>query len=162
MKTAIIYYSMSGNTAYTAGQIAKDASVDLIEIKPVNNYPDKGIKKFLWGGKSAMMAETPVLEPYTFDAGDYDQVVIGFPVWAANIAPPVRSFLTENKERLYRMEISAFACQSGNGAEKAFRKLRDCLDGKELKATLVLIDPARKKKKENGEAIEAFRRKLSL
>ena len=162
MKTAIVYYSMNGNTAYTAARIAKDTCLDLIEIKPVTQYPDKGIKKFLWGGKSALMAETPALEPYTFNADNYDQVVIGFPVWAANIAPPVRTFLKENKKSLSRMEIAAFACQSGNGAEKAFRKLRDCLDGKELKATLVLIDPARKKKKENDEAIEDFRRKLSL
>ena len=44
------------------------------------------------------MAETPKLMPYIFEAEQYDQIVIGFPVWAGNVAPPVRTFAIENKE----------------------------------------------------------------
>jgi hypothetical protein len=38
----------------------------------VKAYPTKGFRKFLWGGKSAVMAEKPKLLPYKFnaDAGD--------------------------------------------------------------------------------------------
>ena len=83
MKTAIVYYSMSGNTAYVADRLREqlDSEVDLIEIKPVKAFPDSGFKKFLWGGKSAVMAQKPKLQPYTFDAEKYDQIIIGFPVW---------------------------------------------------------------------------------
>ena len=51
MKTAIVYYSMSGNTAYVAYRLREqlDSEVDLIEIKPVKAFPDSGFKKFLWG-----------------------------------------------------------------------------------------------------------------
>ena len=49
-------------------------------IKPVKTYPKKGFRKFFWGGKSAVMAETPELEPYKFDASSYDRIVFGFPV----------------------------------------------------------------------------------
>ena len=63
MKTAIVFYSMSGNTAMTAEKLAEALSADLIEIRPQHAYPDKGFRKFLWGGKSAVMAETPELEP---------------------------------------------------------------------------------------------------
>ena len=160
MKTAIVYYSMNGNTAMVAGELAKGTNADLIEIKPEKSYPDKGIRKFLWGGKSAVMAETPSLIPYTFHAEEYDQVVIGFPVWANNVTPPIRTFIQENRDALKGKRIAAFACQSGSGAEKAFRKLAECLGKDDFAATLILIDPKDKPKAENDQKIAEFREKL--
>ena len=42
MKTAIVYYSMHGNVRYVAEKVAKGLGADLIELKPVKAYPDKG------------------------------------------------------------------------------------------------------------------------
>ena len=56
MRTAIVYYSMSGNTAAAAKKVAEGLRADLIEIKPEKAFPDKGFRKFFWGGKSAVMA----------------------------------------------------------------------------------------------------------
>ena len=47
MKRVIVYYSMGGNTEYAALQIAGMAGADLLKIKPVKQYPDKGFRKFL-------------------------------------------------------------------------------------------------------------------
>ena len=69
MKTLIVYYSMGGNTAYVAQQIARHIDADLLRLEPVKEYPNSGIMKFLWGGKSAVMAEKPTLRPSQFDAG---------------------------------------------------------------------------------------------
>ena len=156
MNTAIVYYSMSGNTAFTARKIAAELDADLIEISPEKQYPDKGFKKFFWGGKSAVMAETPRLLPYEFLAEKYDQVIFGFPVWAGNVAPPLRTFIRDNIEGLKGKRFAAFACQSGSGAEKAFGKLADCLGGNVLAAMLVLIDPKNRPKGENEEKIAEF------
>ena len=41
MRTAIVYYSMAGNTAWTAKKLAEGLDVDLIENRPVKAYPDK-------------------------------------------------------------------------------------------------------------------------
>jgi len=158
MKTAVIYYSMSGNTAATARKIADGINADLLEIKPEKAFPDKGFKKFLWGGKSAVMAETPKLLPYTFDPEQYDQIIIGFPVWASNIAPPIRTFVTENKEAIREKKIAAFACQGGSGAEKAFKKLLDCMGQNAFAATMILNDP--KSQNEKDQAISSFLAKL--
>ena len=158
MKTAVIYYSMSGNTAATARKIADGINADLLEIKPEKAFPDKGFKKFLWGGKSAVMAETPKLLPYTFDPEQYDQIIIGFPVWASNIAPPIRTFVTENKEAIREKKIAAFACQGGSGAEKAFKKLLDCMGQNAFAATMILNDP--KSQNEKDKAISSFLAKL--
>ena len=161
MKTAIVYYSMSGNTAITAEKLAEGTGADLIRIAPEKAYPDRGFRKFLWGGKSAVMAETPVLQPYTFDAEQYDLVILGFPVWAGSFAPPLRTFVQENKEVLRGRKIAAFACQSGSGAEKAFRKLQDSLGTNAFTATLILIDPKSRPKEDNDRKIADFMAKLT-
>ena len=160
MKTAIVYYSMNGNTAVAAKELADATGADLIRILPEKAYPDKGLRKFLWGGKSAVMAETPKLAPYEFRAEDYGLIVIGFPVWAGNVAPPVRTFAAENRDALKDRRIAAFACQSGSGAERAFRKLLECLGRESFSATMVLIDPKDHPKAGNRQIVDGFLRKI--
>ena len=158
MKTLIVYYTLEGNTHYAAKKIASLLDADMLRIKPVKTYPRKGFRKFLWGGKSAVMAETPELEPYTFDASAYDRIVFGFPVWAGNVTPPLRTFIKEND--LSGKRFAAFACQSGAGAEKAFEKLKTALGIQELDAELVLIDPKTKPDPINEKKISGFCGKL--
>ena len=106
------------------------------------------------------MAETPELEPYNVDLSEYDQVVIGFPVWAGTFTPPIRTFVKENKAALSGKRISAFACQSGAGAEKAFAKLRDFIGIDEFYANIILIDPKAKPSEQNDLTINTFCMKL--
>jgi len=161
MKTAIVYYSMNGNTAMVAKKLADGMKADLIEIRPEKSYPDKGFKKFLWGGKSAVMAETPALMPYTFSADEYDQVVLGFPVWAGNVTPPIRTFVQTHKAELNGKRIAAFACQSGSGGENAFKKLLNCLGQEKLSATMILNDPKDRPRPDTDQKIEEFRSRIS-
>ena len=94
------------------------------------------------------------MEPYKFDKDAYDCVIFGFPVWAGNMAPPIRTFVKENN--LKGKRIAAFACQSGSGAEKAFSKLRSTLEIDALEAELILIDPKTKPNKDNEGKIKSF------
>ena len=59
MKTAVVYYSLEGNTEFTANIIAETLDSDIIKLEPKKAYPTGKISKFVWGGKSAMMSETP-------------------------------------------------------------------------------------------------------
>lgn len=154
MKTLIVYYSLEGNTAWAAERIARAAGAELLRLEPVKAYPASGFKKFFWGGKSAVMAETPELAPYSFDPSAWDRVVFGFPVWAGNLTPPLRTFIRDND--LGGKRIAAFACQSGAGAEKAFGKLKAALGIDTLEAELVLIDPKDKPDGANEDKIRAF------
>ena len=159
MKTAIVYYSHTGNTAFAAEKIKELLNADIIRIEPVKAYPDKGFKMFLFGGKSAMMSETPKLAPYSFNAEDHDTVFIGMPIWASRITPPMRTFIKENKTALTNKKIRVFACCSGGikGAEKAgadvFRLLDREFDRNDL---LILIDPKDKPSEENDRRIKEF------
>lgn len=154
MKTLIVYYSLEGNTEWAAGRIAERLGADALRIEPVKAYPDRGFRKFLWGGKSAVMSESPRLRPYEVRLADYGRVVLGFPVWAGSMAPPIRTFLREND--LSGLRVAAFACESGAGAERAFGKLKACLGVDALEAELILIDPKDKPSAENDGKIAAF------
>ena len=156
MKTIIVYYSMGGNTQWAAEKIAEQLGADLLRIEPQKAYPDKGFKKFFWGGKAAVMAETPALDPYEFDASAYERVIFGFPVWAGNVTPPLRTFVKENKAAMRNFSKAAFACQSGSGAEKAFEKLKEALGVSSLEAELVLIDPKDRPDAANEQKITDF------
>ena len=156
MKIAVVYYSMSENTAFAADRIAARLGADCIRLTPVKSIPDKGFRKFLWGGKSALMGETPELEPYTFDAEKYDVLIFGTPVWASSPAPPVRSFIKAQGQALAGKRFYAFACLMGSGAEKTFQKFASLLCVDRLAGTLALIEPKNQPTAENEKKIEKF------
>ena len=161
MKKAIVYYSMSGNTEYVANYISNKIDADLIKLNPKKEYPNKGLKKFLWGGKSAVMGETPALEQYEFDSEKYDSIIFGTPVWASSFTPPLRTFIKENKEKLKGKKISVFVCYMGGGADKALEKLKRFLEINQFNAELILIDPKDNKLDEKDEKIESFCEKIN-
>ena len=154
MKTLIVYYSLEGNTAWAAEKLAAALGADTLRLEPVKEHPTSGFRKFFWGGKSAVMAETPKLLPYVFDPAAYDRIVFGFPVWAGNVTPPIRTFIRDND--LKGKHIAAFACESGSGAEKAFARLKAALGIEALEAEAVLIDPKARPTAENDRKIAVF------
>ena len=156
MKTLIVYYSLEGNTDYAAKKIAENIGADTLRLKPKKAYADKGFAKFFWGGKSAVMAEKPKLEPYEADLSAYERILFGFPVWASSFTPPIRTFLVENLPEIQGKHIAAFACQSGAGAEKALAKLQKAIGIGAFEATAVFIDPKQKSSRETDERINAF------
>lgn len=163
MRLLIVCYSMSGNVASVAEKIAEISGGTVLRIEPEKEYPSKGMKKFLWGGKSALMGEEPPLKPYELRPGDYDHIVIGYPVWASTFPPPIRTFLKKHREELRGKTISAFACYAGSGAEKSIKKLEEFLETDSLQETLLLQDAYPKKPEtvtgRDGK-IEAFAEKL--
>ena len=155
MNAAIVYYSMSGNTRYVAEKLAASLGADLIPLVPQKAYPDSGFKKFLWGGKSAVMGEKPKLESYAFDSAAYDLVILGSPVWAGTFAPPLRTFLHQHRDDLKSKRLAAFFCCSG-GPGKVLEKLRDYLNGVCPEQELILVDPKDKPSPDTDRAIDDF------
>ena len=167
MNAAIIYYSMSENTAFVAEKIREgmqavlgkdvgdEAIVDVIRIAPIKAYPDSGSSKFLWGGKSAVMKEKPALQPYQFDADKYSRIIIGTPVWAWTMSPPIRTFIDENRDKLKGKQIGVFVC-SGGGGVKAITKIREYLPVDKLRDALDLIEPKNNPSEANDQAIARF------
>ena len=161
MKTLIVYYSLEGNTAFTAEKLAEGLGAELLRLEPEKEYPSSGMKKLFWGGKSAVMGEEPPLKPYVFRGEDWDRIILGFPVWAGTVTPPIRTFVKAHGGELAGKPVAAFACQSGAGGEKALKKLAVLLGRESLEAELVLNDPKTRPQPENEEKLAGFVLQLS-
>ena len=160
MKALIVYYSMSGNVKQVAESISKITGADLLALHPVKAYPDKGAKKYLWGGRSALMGSKPKLQPAIFNADKYDTVIFGTPVWASSFAPPLRTFIEDNREALAGKKMSAFVCYMGSGDKRALSKLKKLLQIERFDAETALLEPKEKPKEETDAHIYAFCRAL--
>ena len=156
MKTLIVYFSLEGNTEYVADMMSKEIGADVLKLVPKKSYHDKGFAKFFWGGKSAVMAEKPELEEYSVDLSQYERIVFGFPVWASNFTPPLRTFIEDNADAIKGKNFAAFACQSGSGAEKALTKLAKALGISEIEKTAVFIDPKARHDESKDAQIKEF------
>ena len=156
MKTAIVYYSMSGNCALVAEKVAAAIGADVVRIEPVTAYPDRGAAKFLRGGSSALKKDAPPLKPYEFDASGYERVIFGMPVWAGRVTPPLRTFITENAEALRGKRYAAFVCSSSGDGAKPLARLCGLLGVERFEATASLVDPKARPNEENDAKIAQF------
>lgn len=160
MRDLIVFYSMEGNTEYAVNRIREKTGADTLKLVPKKAYVDKGFAKFVWGGKSAVMGEKPELNDYEVDLKQYDRIIFGFPVWASTFTPPIRTFISDNMDALKGKKFAAFACQAGNGAEKAFEKLAKFLSIDSFDITAVFIDPKGRPDEKKDAEIDGFAEKL--
>lgn len=160
MRTAVVYYSLSGNTDLVARQIEDELPADLVRLAPTKQYPKGGLRKFLWGGMGVIMGDAPQLEPYEFDASVYDRIIVGTPLWAGAFAPPIRTFAEEHRDELAGKRIAAFVCSSSGNAGKCFGKIAELFGVDGLEAQLSLVDPRETRRREDDLAIQAFCSKL--
>lgn len=161
MKTVIIYYSLEGNTGYAADRIARILDADTIRLTPKKAYRDRGFLKFFLGGKSSVMKESPALEDSRANISQYDTVIFGSPVWAANFAPPLRTFISENRDALKGKVIAAFVCESGSGGEKALMRLKELLGTDAFISEAVFIDPLSRRSEKTDGMIDGFAERIS-
>jgi flavodoxin len=159
MKTAIVYFSLEGNTKFVAEKIASELEADLIQLVPIKEYPTGNVSKYFWGGKSAAFKESPKLESYQFEAEEYELVVFGTPIWAGTYVPPLRTFLRANK--LTEKNVALFACCSGGSAEKCFEDLEKELLNCKVLAKLRVVDPIKNDSLSQDESIVEFCKMLS-
>jgi flavodoxin len=159
MKTAVVYYSLQGNIRYVAEKVAKGLGADLIELVPLKAYPDKGMKKFIWGGSAVTFKKKPELEPYKFNADDYGMVIIATPVWAGGFTPPIRTFLEDND--LTGKKIAVIASSAGGNSAKCVEAVRLACKADSLAAELRLVDPKDQPSEEKEKQIAEFIRTLS-
>ena len=72
------------------------------------------------------------------DPSSYDVVVIICPIWAGVMPPPIRTYLSENKERIKKTAfLSVSSCGAGNKKDVPDFEF---LTGKKAVANLLLTD----------------------
>jgi flavodoxin len=139
MKVLVVYYSLDGNTRLMAAHIASATGAAQLELKPADPVPDRGFRKYLWGGKQVLMGAAPELEPLAVDPAAYDVLFIGTPVWAGSHAPALRTFLRDVS--LAGKTIALFCCHGGGGPARTFKRMRAALTGNRVIAENAFRDP---------------------
>ena len=89
----IVYYSLNGTTEKVARQLAAFLDLPLYRIEDVSSR--KGFFRFIYSGFEARAKRKPKIRPIEDFTPDPDHIVLLGPVWAGNMASPVRTFCTQ-------------------------------------------------------------------
>lgn len=125
MKTLIAYYSWSGTTARLAKQIHQLLpNSDLLPLQVATDtfskdmYETDRIYK-----KQLEQHQLPIILNMPISLNDYDQILIGSPVWDGGVASPVMSFIKNIQD--YSGKVAPFYTSVGNSKDfmKHFRTL---------------------------------------
>lgn len=133
MKTIVAFYSRTRTTKKVAEMIAEKLGAESEEIK--DTVDRSGAKGYLLSGRDAMKKKLTKLEPLRSNLSDYDLVIIGTPIWGWNMSAPVRTFVTEQKDKIKK--VAFFCTEGGSGDKKAFLEMEQIIGQKPI-ATLAL------------------------
>lgn len=111
MNKLVVYHSYTGHTKMIANMIKEKLNCDILELKPkiafssdyqsvVDEYQNNEKEK-----------STVEIEDININLDNYDEIIIGSPVWWYSVTPVIRSFLKENN--LERKTIVPFATNAG-------------------------------------------------
>ena len=96
MKKLVVYFSYTGNTKKIAELIQKNLECDILEIKPVIPYSDDYQKVVDEEQNNSSIDKIIEIEKINLDLNNYDELIIGTPVWWYSMAPAIRTFLKNN------------------------------------------------------------------
>ncbi len=132
-KALVVFYSRTGVTAKVARKIAAAMPCELEEI--IDTKSRAGLLGWLGGGRDAFRKKKTVIRQTEKPPAAYDLVILGTPVWAGNMTPAIRTYITQNKENLKEV---AFFCTMGNAGEKRTLRKMEELCGKKPSAVLAV------------------------
>lgn len=138
MKNLIIYYSYEGNCEEISKELEKTLNADVLKLVPKKEKKTKSLFRFVWGGMQVYMTKKPELEPYNIDLSKYDNIIIGSPCWFGTYAPPVNTFLSENK--IIDKNIYLFVCNGGN-LRNTWSNYEKALEGNKIVSKIDFVYP---------------------
>lgn len=125
-KILISYFSASGVTRSVAKKIAKAVDGDLFEVEPVNKYTDEDLD---WTNKNSRSSiemsdksSRPQIVNKAINIGQYEKIVIGFPVWWYTAPTIINTFIEEND--LNNKNVYVFVTSGGSDSLKSFEDLK--------------------------------------
>ena len=124
-KILVVFYTRTGNTERVGKDIARSLSADIERIVEVERIADKkdrkGLMNSLRAGREAMKERLTDIEPIVNDPAKYDMVLIGTPIWAWNMTPAVRRYISDNKASF--KEVAFFTTSGSTKPDKIVAKM---------------------------------------
>ena len=134
-RVAVVYFSWSpnGNTRFAAETIARKADAKVFEIKPEKPY-SSDYRACCAEAKPECYGKQlrPIRQVEGLDLSQFDVIFIGTPNWFGTMAPPVRTFLTENASALQGKALCLFQTNGGGGMQRCAQEFIELLPGHKI------------------------------
>lgn len=125
-KNLVCYFSATGTTKEVAEKIASIINADLFAIEPVNKYTSEDLD---WTNKQSrtsieMADETsrPAIKNKVPNLTEYQNVIIGFPVWWYKEPAIIDTFIEEND--LSNKQVYVYVTSGGSTVDGSLESLR--------------------------------------
>jgi len=118
MKRIFIYYSLSGNGDIVSDYL-KDKEIEVRRVITKEELPKNTLLRIMSGGFKAAIAYKDKLDGFNSDIDDYDEIIIGSPIWNSRLSSPINTVL--DKLKLDDKKLT-FILYSGSGLSKAASK----------------------------------------
>jgi flavodoxin len=132
-RVLVVFYSLTGTTKHVAKELAESLAADVEEIREVRSR--NGVLDFIRSGYESVRKVLPPIKPFEKNPAEYRLVVLGTPVWAGGMSSPMRTYITQNRERF--RAVALFCTQGGETEGSTFLDMTE-LCGKTPVATLSL------------------------
>ncbi|MBD3171658.1 flavodoxin [Candidatus Bathyarchaeota archaeon] len=121
MSDLVVFFSRDGHTEKVAEALAEKIDADIESIKESGSR--EGVIGWVRSGYESARGKSPPIRDLDVDPGEYDLVVVGTPVWAGNLASPVRSFLDEYGSEIKK--VGFFCTMGGDDPAGTFEEMQE-------------------------------------
>ena len=133
-KKLVAYFSASGTTKKTAELLAEAAGADLYEITPKVAYTKADLN---WMDKKSRSSvemndkkSRPEIEDKDANIAEYDEIILGFPIWWYVAPTIVNTFL--EKFDFSGKKVVLFATSGGSGFGNTVKELQPSAPNSEI------------------------------
>ena len=123
MKTIVYFYSLTGNCEKIGEKIASQLNCGSERIIEKKKRLSKGFLKFFNGG-AALQNKISEINTLKNDPGNFEQIIVVTPFWAASPTPAIRGFINQYGEKLLDKKVGLAITNLGTDPEEAFKKYR--------------------------------------
>lgn len=120
-RVLVVSYSPDNAGKTLAKNIAKPFGAD-VEVL-VDKKKRSGCCGYFIAGKDASFGALTEIDSIKYDPSKYDMVIIGTPIWAWDMSPAVRTYITQNRDKL--KNVSFYTFSGATGPDKIVKKLEE-------------------------------------
>ena len=120
MSRLFIYYTLSGNGDVVANYLS-EKGVDVRKIETKYKLTKHMFFAMMKGGFHALIGKKAKLINYDNDLSQYDEIIIGSPIWNSRLTPPINTVLRDTD--LSNKKLTFILYSGGGYGKKANKKL---------------------------------------
>ncbi len=136
-KILVAYFSWGGNTKLIAEKIHTQVGGDIFRIEPVAPYPDD-YQETAYGIAKEQKDKNIHPPIKNTDVAPYDVIFVGTPAWWYTMAPPVMTFLEQNK--FEGKTIIPFITHGGGGSYTIDKDMANLAKGSKVLTPFVVYE----------------------